>query len=361
VTPLRRTSLLAAALFAAAVCGACGKKGPARPPEPRGPFPAKAVTARQIGGRAVVTFTAPKARGDKPAQQPARAELVRVDYAPGGKPPADPDAFRRRGVVVATLEGDPVVPDRRVTMEDPTVGQLTDHGLGAILRYAVRVRDRRARTSPLVIAPDLVLVESRPAPSGLKAEATGDGVRLSWDAAAGEAPKYALYRAQGDAPFPEKALPVEPLTTTEYLDASVVTGTSYRYAVRLVLADGPPPRESESSIETAVVAEDRFAPQSPTGLVAVQEGRSVRLFWNPSLERDLGGYRLYRRAGTSEWTRLGSDPIAEPLYLDEAVKAGDDLAYRVSAIDRSTPPNESAPSSEVSVGVVEDPGAGRTP
>jgi hypothetical protein len=223
----------------------------------------------------------------------------------------------------------------------------------------VRVRDRRGRPSPLVVALDLVAVAPREAPGGLAAEATADGVRLSWTAPS-DAPssKYNIYRAVGDAPLPEQPLQTEPLTTTEYLDASVSSGTTYRYAVRTIAADGAPPRESASSGEARILAEDRFAPQAPEGLVCVQEGKTVRLFWNPGQERDLAGYRLYRKTGESEWRRIGPDPVPEPTFVDEDVHPQDRAAYRVTAVDRATPPNESAPSEEVSLLVVEDPGVG---
>ena len=76
---------------------ACGKRGSPFPPLPRGPLPPAEVAARQIGGRSVVGFRVPEARGPKPSQHPIRAELIRVTYPPGLEPQTDPDAFRRRG------------------------------------------------------------------------------------------------------------------------------------------------------------------------------------------------------------------------------------------------------------------------
>lgn len=359
MSPHRRALPLALLLALCAGGVACGKKGPPRPPEPRGPLPPKGVGARQLGDRAVVTFTVPRPRGEKNSQQPVHAELVRVEFPPGATPPKDAAIFRLRGAVVASREGDPLQPDRRLDIEDATIAALKDRGVGWTLRYGVRVRDRHGRPSPLVVAPDLVPVAPRAAPGGLTAEATADGIRISWTAPADSASsKYNLYRSQGEAPYPDHPLQVEPLTTNDYLDAAVVLGTSYRYVVRTIAADGSPPRESESSEEVRVVAEDRFAAAAPTGLVAVQEGRAVRLFWNPGKEKDLLGYRLYRKVGDSEWQRHGPDTIVEPTFVDEDVHAKDKITYRVTAIDRATPPNESDPSTEVALLVVEDPASG---
>jgi hypothetical protein len=206
------------------------------------------------------------------------------------------------------------------------------------------------------------VVESKPAPTGLTAEATADGVRLTWEPVAGvEGARYHVYRAPADQELPERPIPAEPLTTASHLDATVTIGLSYRYAVRLLLADGVPLRESELSNVITVVAEDRFAPAAPTGLVAVQEGKAVRLFWNPSQERDLSGYRLYKQVGDGAWARIGPDPIVEPLFLDDTVSAGERIGYRVTAVDRAGPGNESAPSSVAELDVVRDPAASANP
>jgi fibronectin type 3 domain-containing protein len=127
--------------------------------------------------------------------------------------------------------------------------------------------------------------------------------------------------------------------------------------VRTVAAEGPPFRESVSSPPATVDASDRFAPAAPTGLVAVQEASAVRLLWNPGAERDLDGYRVYRSAGGAEWVRLG-EIVRQPSFLDADVKVGAVVRYRVTAVDRVAPPNESAPSSEVEVRVAADPSAG---
>lgn len=353
-----RAGRLALVLVAASLAAACGKKGAPLPPQPRGPFPPLAVAARQVGQIVEVRFGVPGARGARPAQQPARAELVRVGYGAGVEAPADPDAFRRRGEVVAVVEGDPLPSGTRLTLTDRSLAQRPDGGVGHTLRYAVRVRDRRGRPSPLVLAKDLVPLDPAPAPSGLRAEPTADGVRLSWEAPPGPGPfRYNVYRSPPDGPHAESPLNENPLGDTEYLDSGVTAGERLAYTVRVALSDGLPYREGESAAPCEVLTEDRFAPEPPQGLVAVQEGRAVRLFWNPNRERDLAGYRLYRRVDAGPWARIGPDPVERPLHLDEDVREGQRLAYRVSAIDRATPVNESEPSSLVEVEVLSEPAA----
>lgn len=334
-------TLLCLALLAAP---ACGKRGSPMPPEPRGPFPPRAVSVRQIGDRIEASFRLAPARGPKPAQQAVRVELVRVVYAPGKQPPPDPGAFRRRGTVVAAEEGDPITPGAE--------HRLADHGLrdqaaslgGRTLRYAVRVRDRRGRLSPLVLARDLVPLPSVAAPRSVSARPTADGIRLTWEPPERlEELRYNLYRSEGNGSLPPTPLNNEPLTVEQYLDSEIEQGRTYGYVVRVVLAEGRPFREGRSAPRVEVVAVDRYAPSAPERLVAVQEGHAVRLFWDPNREPDLAGYRVYRSVESGPWQRIGPDPLEQASYLDAEVELERRVRYRVTAVDRATPPNEGPP------------------
>ena len=106
-----------------------------------------------------------------------------------------------------------------------------------------------------------------------------------------------------------------------------------------------------------VRATDRFAPAIPEALVRVQEGLAVRLFWRPNDERDLAGYRVYRRVDGARWTRVGPDPIEQSTFVDRDIRVGQRLAYRVSAVDRMTPPNESEFTEPVRIEIVAEPNA----
>ena len=150
------------------------------------------------------------------------------------------------------------------------------------------------------------------------------------------------------------------MATTDYLDTTVVTGETYTYFARVVLADGRPYREGQDSETITLVAADLFAPGAPHGLVAVQEGTAVRLFWDPNAERDLRGYRVYRQRvegpETGDWMPVGPDPVDAALFLDDDVRVGQRWLYRVTAVDRAAPPNESLPSDHVDVEVLVEPG-----
>lgn len=335
----------------------CGKTGPLQPPAPRGPYPASSVEARQIGDRIEIALTVPEARGTEPSQAVQTTEILRVAYPPGRPAPSEPDAFRVRGEIVAAIEAEHGKPGDRVVIADPSLSSLADGGMGWTLRYAVRVKDRRGRPSAIVVTKDVTTVPSVAAPTSLAGEASADGVHLSWRPPEGvNGATFNVYRGPTSGRLAEHPLNVQPLASPDHLDATVEVGKTYRYVVRTVAAAGPPYRESANSNTAVVDASDRFPPAQPAGLVAVQEGSAVRLLWNPGAERDLDGYRVYRAVGDDGFARVGAELVPQPSFLDPTVPAGGRLRYRVTALDRAVPPNESVPSAEVELLVAADPG-----
>ena len=240
-------------------------------------------------------------------------------------------------------------------MSDPSVIELERHGLSQTLRYAVRVLDRRGRPSAWVAAPDLVMLVAADPPVGLTAEPTGAGVRLVWSGAAESG--YNLYRSIADGA--SVALNEVPIRAEEFLDEDARIGEVYTYRVRALLADGRPRRESADSDAAIVTAVDEFAPQPPQGLVAVQEGAGVRLFWDPSPERDVAGYRVYRSLDGAAFVAIGPDLLEHPLYLDTVVRAGQRVRYRVTAVDSAAPPNESGHAETPSLTLIDEPVRGQ--
>lgn len=355
MSPQRAPVRLALALtMAAGLFAGCGKKAPPLPPELRGPHEPRSVTVRQIGELPHVVFELPDPRGNKPVQEMARVELIRVVYDSEEAPPPTPDAFRRRGERVRIEQGDPFTPGAVLALSDPTVTELERSGVRQTLRYAVRVLDRRGRPSAWVAAPDLVLLSATGPPVGLTAEPTAAGVRLAWSGSADHG--YNVYRSTAEGAL--TLLNESPIRAGEYLDEDVQIGQSYTYRVRALLAEGRPLRETGDSNVARVTAVDRFPPRPPQGLVAVQEGRGVRLFWDPSPERDVTGYRVFRSIDGGAFERIGPEPLERPLHLDTGVRSGQQVVYRVTAVDGASPPNESGPSETPPLTLIEEPVSG---
>ena len=86
-----------------------------------------------------------------------------------------------------------------------------------------------------------------------------------------------------------------------------------------------------------------------------KEGLGVRLFWDPNPERDLEGYVVERSVDGGEWIRITPEQVQQPTFLDEAVRVGQRLSYRVVAVDHAEPPNFGQASSSVEIQIGEEP------
>jgi hypothetical protein len=143
------------------------------------------------------------------------------------------------------------------------------------------------------------------------------------------------------------------------IDRTVEIGHSYRFTAERVkmleLGGQRVELRSVASSQPAVTlaVRDVFPPAVPEGLVAAPgfEGEPPRaaidLSWEPDVEAQVAGYRVYRRdaAGAGAWQRIGPELVNEPAYHDAAVVAGRQYAYQVTAV--STAGNESAPGGAV--------------
>ena len=146
---------------------------------------------------------------------------------------------------------------------------------------------------------------------------------------------------------PEPISP-QPVTETSYVDTGVTFGAERCYTVRaLDVVDSLQVRGPASS-PTCVTPVDTFAPQPPSGVVAVASRDAISLVWDPSPEPDVAGYLVLR--GTAPGATLQSltaEPIVETTYRDAAVESDRRYVYAVQAVDDVVPPNVSPPSVEV--------------
>ena len=173
--------------------------------------------------------------------------------------------------------------------------------------------------------------------------------------------------ATGATPAPDAPAPVAPhqhplhpctapvtplnaklLTSPDFTDPRLEFGVERCYVVRRVEMAGPIAVESAPSPPTCVTPVDTFPPAPPKSLALIAGGNGVSLLWEANTEADLGGYLVLRgEAPGDKLSPLTKEPIAEPSYLDTTARRGRTYVYRVVAVDRSTPPNRSAPSEPV--------------
>ena len=178
-------------------------------------------------------------------------------------------------------------------------------------------------------------------PVNLKLDNTAFGVHLSWSGNGGQ---FRVVR-RGSASEPWAV--VATLDSHEWTDTSTEFGKPYFYEVQSLVdvADGKF-AESDLTAPGDITPVDVFPPAVPTGLRADAAPASIELVWDRNTESDLAGYRIYRSSGDGPLERLAeSNEI--PSYSDRAVEHGKTYHYAITSFDRSTPPNESAPSARV--------------
>ena len=155
--------------------------------------------------------------------------------------------------------------------------------------------------------------------------------------------------APGAAPAgPNAPLNATLLTAPGFADPRVEFGAERCYVVRRVEMAGAVAIESAPSRPVCVTPVDTFPPTPPKSLAHIAGGNGVSLLWEANTEIDLGGYVVLRgEAPGDKLSPLTKEPISDTSFLDTTVRRGRTYVYEVIAIDRSTPPNQSAPSNRV--------------
>ena len=132
-------------------------------------------------------------------------------------------------------------------------------------------------------------------------------------------------------------------TATTFTDTGLAANTQYSYTVTAVDNGIPPNQSATSAAATATTLPaqpDTTPPSVPTGVQATPLSTSqIAVNWTASTDAGTGvaGYRVFR-----DGTLVGS-PTATT-YTDTGLAANTMYRYTVTAIDRATPPNQSAAS-----------------
>ncbi len=226
--------------------------------------------------------------------------------------------------------------------------------------YLVQGVARNGTRGPASVRANVPLLDApgpaRPATTSYDASS----VTITWQPPASrsdEAPgvTYNVYAApaadSGAAGAPASApapLNAAPLTETTFKHEGATAGKEQCFIVRSVATVGAAAIESDPSDPICVTPLDTFPPAAPKGLAAVAGTGVVNLIWDANTDADLGGYVVLRgEAPGDTLQRLTPDPIRETRYVDRTVSAGVTYVYAVVAVDRATPPNQSALSNKV--------------
>ncbi len=307
-----------AAIAAAAILATgCGYIGQPLPPLANIPAAVQSLQAVERGPRIEARFSLPdRTTEGMPIREPLKLDL-RIGAAPS-----------------------PFNVDQWAGSAEPVTGGAIDNGaatflipaqpwIGKEVAIGMRATGANGKTSGwsnIVIFPVVAQLEP---PSGVKATATPQGVRLTWT---GSAAQFRVFRRVGEsAGFTEAAT----ATQTEWTDAAAEFGKRYVYRVESMADLGGGRRaESEFSQEAAITPLDEFPPAVPAGVKASPAPASIELTWEPNTEEYLGGYRVYRSVGNGEMQKV-AEASAIPSYSDHAVEAGKTYRYAVSAVGKT--------------------------
>lgn len=319
---LRRTLTLPA-LSCLLALASCGTPGNPVPPSLIVPRKANDFSAVRVADRVQVSFRVPA------------ETLTRIPIKALGKvlliTCTDPEGQACQPV--HTWQEGTVRPGSAVTFEADAPAQSA--------YYAVILQNtygKSAGSSNLVFVPGGTAAQNA---SALRATLTAAGVELAPEPVNRRNDSDPTYRFTREEPGQKPvALGTADREHLPLVDNTFQAGKSYRYSVE-TLNHGSGPDGAPFDFASGAPAtleftpKDTFAPVAPNGLVAVFSGKSIDLNWDPSSERDLKGYNVYRRQGSSEFVRINSAAVVAPYYQDASVRAGESYEYAVKAVDAS--------------------------
>lgn len=134
------------------------------------------------------------------------------------------------------------------------------------------------------------------------------------------------------------------VTEHEVTLTNLIPGTTYYYTVGSIDRAGNGPVESTQDSFTTPLLADLEPPQTPGALTGASGNEQITLAWDANTETDLSGYNVYRRLAGAETFSVIASGVEAAAYTDPGLSNDTEYEYQVTALDRSTPPNESAAS-----------------
>lgn len=357
--------LIGSACLVVLLCG-CGTPGAPQPPSLNLAVPVDDLTASRRGDKVDLEWTLPRKNTDhtnvkrNPMTRICRREgttlMATCDSVAEVQPPS-PKAPQKE-------KGEPAPGFVRIHYVDHLPPQLGLQNPAGFVTYAVEEINTRGRSAGLSNQVAVPLVPVIGAPDRVSAEVSAEGVHITWSGPAPAQPpagvtyRYRIMRRPAGAPAYIVLDDVEPSATGSYLDKTFAWEQHYEYRITTlgeVNAHGRTGAvEGEDSPSVEVFTRDIYPPAQAAGLQAVFSSVGQKPFidltWAPNLESDLAGYNVFRWTQGEALRKLNQTLIATPSYRDEAIEAGKQYFYAVSAVDlrgnespRSAAASETAP------------------
>lgn len=325
--------------------GACAKTGAPQPPQVLVPKQATDLAARQFSGRILLTVSVPveNTNGSRVTTL-GRVEVFRLTGDRRNSGPVPEAAFLAQSEEISSVSAADLGPhlrDRTLSFWDSTPADpAVFYKQG--FHYAVRFVNLKNQTAGLSNQEFVAPVPIPAAPGELSHKFTADTIWLAWkppeENSDGSTPArivgYDVFRYEDPNAFPTTPLNGEPLLKPEFADHSFEFDKTYYYAVSVVGSRENPYAESFPSAPIAVPTPDIFPPGRPKNLDAVAQNGVVILMWESPDDKDLAGYRIYRK----EEGAAGSVPLQPELVItlsfrDDQVRPGKKYEYSVAAVD----------------------------
>jgi Concanavalin A-like lectin/glucanases superfamily/Domain of unknown function (DUF2341) len=160
------------------------------------------------------------------------------------------------------------------------------------------------------------------APTGLSATSGNSQVSLSWNSSSGATSYNVLRSTTSGGPYTSIATGI---TNTNYLDGSLLNGTTYYYVVQAVNAAGTSPNSNQASATPCA------PPSPPTGLVATSGIGQVTLGWTAS--SGAISYSVGRSTVSGGPYSTIATGVSTTGYTDTSVTSGITYYYVVIAIN----------------------------
>ena len=379
---MKKIVLLAAGVLLLLAAQACGKKGGILPPLVLVPQKVENLKAVQRGQHILLEWSNPESYIDgRPLAGVSEIEVwvsEAVVSLKAGAPALTAEEFESKGRRLAVIQqteppspskkaepkkkAGPAEPKKKTPMakEQSYEYLLTEKDLKeAKLLFAVRVKDeKKGRFSDFSEFASIILQPLPLPPGNVRTQVFEDRIEIRWDApqvnfdcsAPVRLKGYQVYRM--DAGNKPQRLNTKLVQDEKFDDSSFLFGQSYRYFVRAAASETNPVLESDDSTVTEVTPKDIFPPAAPTGVTAVKGPNFITLIWDAGREKDLAGYKVWRReAGQDPFVCLTARAILENTYTDSAVEKNKRYEYAMTALDNSG--NES-PKSEIESEVIKD-------
>jgi len=347
---VRATETVAAAVALSLLIGSagCGKKGPLLMPLSKVPSAPADVTPVQRGETVILTWTNPTTYIDGHALDGVSAVevwLLQEGMEAGRTEPPLPKpeefASRSRRIVRIPWER-PSADQGRATAAVGSYDYPLPDGvpLGTRFIFGLKASDARRRLSDFSA---LAVFRSRALPrppAGLRAVVGNEAVELNWEPARENIDRsipagvkgYNLYRSLNGAPAVR--INTSLVTDTRFADTTFAFDSDTVYTVRAAAAAAEPFGESSDSEACRLRPEDTFPPAAPSGLLSMAGPDFISLTWDGGTERDLAGYRVWRRAeGAEDYLELTSGVIKETAFQDSTAERGRRFEYAVTAED----------------------------